>query len=40
MSDSADTTKDVEIMLGNPKKALIAMAVPVMVADLVQRSIA
>ncbi len=28
--------KNVEVMLGNPKKALIAMAVPVMIANLVQ----
>ena len=30
------TTKDVDILLGNPKKALIAMAVPVMIANLIQ----
>jgi putative MATE family efflux protein len=29
-------TKDAEVMLGNPKRALIAMAVPVMIANLVQ----
>lgn len=29
-------TKDVEIMLGNPKKAIIAMAVPVMIANFIQ----
>jgi len=28
--------KNVEVMLGNPKKALIAMAVPVMIANLIQ----
>ena len=32
----ARMTKDVEIMLGNPKKAIIAMAVPVMVANFIQ----
>ncbi len=37
MSDSEEAmTRDVEILLGHPKKALIAMAVPVMIANLIQ----
>ncbi len=36
MSENEEVTKDVEIMLGNPKKALLAMAIPVMIANLVQ----
>jgi len=36
MSETESTTRDVEILLGNPKKALIAMAVPVMIANLIQ----
>jgi len=37
MSENEEaTTRDVEILLGNPKKALIAMAVPVMIANLIQ----
>ncbi|AMK13781.1 MATE efflux family protein [methanogenic archaeon mixed culture ISO4-G1] len=37
MSENAEgTTRDVDILLGNPKGALIAMAVPVMIANLIQ----
>lgn len=36
MSKYEDGTKDVEVMLGNPKKALLAMAIPIMIANLVQ----
>ncbi len=36
MSEIEGTTKDVEIMLGNPKKALLAMAIPIMIANLIQ----
>jgi putative MATE family efflux protein len=37
MSETEEaTTRDVEILLGNTKKALIAMAVPVMIANLIQ----
>lgn len=37
MSETAEQSqKNVDVMLGNPKKALIAMAVPVMIANLIQ----
>ncbi len=37
MSETEEaTTRDVAILLGNTKKALIAMAVPVMIANLIQ----
>lgn len=36
MSEENGYTKDVEVMLGNPKKALLAMAIPIVIANLVQ----
>lgn len=36
MSDQVVETEDVKTLLGNPKKALIAMAVPMMIAMVVQ----
>lgn len=34
----ADNTKDVEVLLGNPKKAMLAMAIPVIISMIVQNT--
>ena len=36
MGDQIKETDDVKTLLGNPKKALIAMAIPMMIATVVQ----
>lgn len=36
MGDQITETDDVKTLLGNPKKALIAMAIPMMIATVVQ----
>ena len=36
MAEEAQLTKDAKVMLGDPKKALIAMAIPIVISNLIQ----